>query len=619
MCGINGCNFKDKDLIYNMNVSISYRGPNDNSVKVIDDLTFGHLRLSILDLSKKGKQPMKYIHKNREVHLVYNGEIYNYLELKEELIKKNYRFTSESDSEVILASYLEYGEDCVSKFNGMWAFCIYDVSEKKLFCSRDRFGKKPFYYYSDDGMFIFSSELKAILQNKKINFTSIENLNKEAVEYYFSLGFVPSPLTIYKNVKKLPPSHNLIFDLNKKKILKLEKYYEIPSFKPIYDRKKLIEIGKNILYDAVKIRMRSDVEVGAFLSGGLDSSTIVAEMKNFTSLKKLHTFSVGFEGKKYDETPYINIVKDYFKTQHHHKYFTKKIYLKILKKFSEIYDEPFWDYSGFPMYYISQEAKKHVTVVFSGDGGDEIFGGYNSHLAGARFEWLVKSPTFFRKVFAKIPFSKNLNGFFSLYSLKEACKLSLYKKNQFYSMSLKNQKYTPKVFRVWSEKNLSYCIKKGGGSLTEGLRIYDLLFNTIPDNFLVKVDRASMQNNLEVRSPFLDYRMVEFAQKIPTKWKVSTRKTKILMREIISEILPKEVVNRGKQGFNPPLKEWIISKNFEEKLLKKLELLYDKSIITRELYLFYKNKVFKENNELYKEYKIKLYLFDLWVQRWLKI
>ena len=629
MCGINGFNFEDKLEIIKMNKAIKHRGPDDEGSFVSKNLSLGHLRLSILDLSNAGHQPMFYnkilgassetFHKffinNSQVSIVFNGEIYNYSEIKEELKLIGYVFTTTSDTEVILASYLEWGEKCVEKFNGMWAFCIYDLKTNKLFCSRDRLGVKPFYYYFKNGKFIFSSELKAILEHKNLKLNTKKNLNKEAIELYFSLGFIPSPLTIYNDVYKLEASQCLIFNLDENHIEKVWKFYEISDFKPTYNKKKLIAEGKSLLRDAVKIRMRSDVAVGAFLSGGLDSSSVVGFMKDFTQMKNLHTFSIGFEGKEFDETKYINIVKDDFQTKHHHKYFKKADFDLLLEKFSEIYDEPFGDYSAFPTLDVNHFASEFVTVVLSGDGGDEIFGGYNIHLVGARMDFIKKIPKILRVAGSKIPAKKNMNSFFSLYSLKNAFQLSLEKPESFYSESLKDERYKPLSYSEWTTERLKETFKKGGGNYSESLRIFDLLHNSLADNFLVKVDRASMAYGIEVRSPFLDYRFIEFAQRIPSDLKVDIFKTKKLMREIIKDVVPEEIYTRNKQGFTPPLEKWILNDEYKPKLAQGLKLIEN---IDKDLYKYYKEKVFKEKNKVYINDKIRLFLFVLWYDKWVK-
>ncbi len=611
MCGINGFNFLDNTLIQKMNDAIKHRGPDDSGIFADNNVTLGHQRLSIIDLSSAGHQPFVYNHKNRKVVIVFNGEIYNFQEIKMDLEAKGYKFFSKSDTEVLLASYLEWGYECVNHFNGMWAFVIYDTGNKIFFCSRDHTGKKPLYYYNQNEKFIFSSELKGILTSND-SIAREDNIDPQALGLYFSLGFIPAPYTIYKNIFKLEARQNLVFDLTNKSIRKWY-YYEIPEYKPVYDKRKLIEEGRALLKDAVRLRLISDVPVGAFLSGGLDSSAIVGEMSAFVKLKNLHTFSVGFEGK-YDETPYIELVKDYYGTIHHHVMFKEKDFEQLIDIYAWIYDEPFGDFSGFPAYDISKIAKQYVTVVLSGDGGDEIFGGYPTYVNGRRMELIRKLPKWLRTAGSRIPAKKNLNNLTSLYALQEAFKISLYPYEQYYAVSMEKDLLKSEIYKSWTIEKLKNCYEKSGGSFAETLRLYDLLYNTLSDHFLAKVDRASMAVAVETRSPFLDYRFIEFAQKIPVKWKVDLFKTKKLMREIIKGLVPKEIIKRGKQGFVPPLAEWIKNEKYLPIMEEAIENL---TKIDSDLAVFLKDKVLKEQNIIYTQYRIRLFIFSIWWRKWI--
>ena len=356
MCGINGFLKQNisgnnaKRLLEQMNTTIEHRGPDDHGIfmRQNDTITLGlgQDRLSIVDLSPAGHQPMFYSRASgahsasfhpsddQSLALVFNGEIYNFADLKTELQSLGYTFSTHSDTEVIFASYLEWGTDCVNRFNGMWAFALYDEKKDILFCSRDRFGKKPFYYFHDGRDFIFSSEIKGILVHN-----IPREIDPEAIDFYFTTGFIPAPWSIYKSVRKIEAGHNLIINTKTLEIQN-ERYYEIPEYTPTYDRNALIQEGKSLLEDATKIRMFADVPVGAFLSGGLDSSSVVAEMTKFVKKENLHTFSIGFEGK-YDETPYITVVKDAFGTNHHHEYFKEKDFEGMIDGIQHFYDEPF--------------------------------------------------------------------------------------------------------------------------------------------------------------------------------------------------------------------------------------------------------------------------------------
>ncbi len=365
-----------------MNQAIIHRWPDDQwfFVQQESDATLaqGQVRLAIIDLSDAWFQPMFYDrygwafsakHNSsilddigeKSIRIVFNWEIYNYQEIREDLITKWYNFSSNSDTEVILASYLEYWTDCVNHFNGMRSFALYDPSKKELFCSRDRFWKKPFYYYFDGKQFIFSSELKWILEHKELAINTKENISSEALDFYFTTWFIPAPWTIYKNIKKLEARHSLTIKITDTLLyLNDSCYYEIPEYAPIYDKKALLSEGKSLSEDAVKIRMfTSDVPVGAFLSWWLDSSSVVAEMTKWVDKKKLNTFSIWFEWK-YDESHYIHIVEKAFWTNHHHAYFKESDFERMIDDISFYYDEPFADYSNFPTRFVSELARKNV-------------------------------------------------------------------------------------------------------------------------------------------------------------------------------------------------------------------------------------------------------------------
>ena len=345
MCGISGFNFKNNSLIQHMNQQLIHRGPNGHYYYSDENVSIGHTRLSIIDLSTEANQPLNYSHNENRYSIVYNGEIYNYIELRERLIIIGHQFKTMSDTEVILASYNEWGEQCINYFNGMWSFCIYDHRKEILFISRDRLGVKPLYYYNQGEVFVFSSEIKSILIHKELEIDRLENINTNAVEMFFASGYIPAPLSIFKNVSKLQNGHNLVFDLKSKKIVKNYKYYSLPIFNnSIFLEKKLIEEGKYLLQDSVKLRMRSDVPVGAFLSGGLDSSAIVATVSKLSDINKFHTFSIGFDDKIYDESFYINIVKDHYKTIHHHYIYNEIDFNTFWPDYSKTFDEPFGVY-----------------------------------------------------------------------------------------------------------------------------------------------------------------------------------------------------------------------------------------------------------------------------------
>ena len=545
MCGINGFNFKNEDLAFAMNKEIIHRGPDNKSIWYNEIVTFGHVRLSIIDTSIFGNQPFKYIHNEKEYVIVFNGEIYNYIEIKDYLTTENYKFNTVSDTEVILAAYDFWGEECVNQFNGMWAFSIFDKQKNILFCSRDRLGVKPFYYYYKDGIFIFSSELKCILKHENLHINDKSNINKESVDMYFSCAFIPAPLTIFYDVFKLEASHSIVFNLDNQSLTKY-RYFKPLKQKPIHDKQILFKELDNLFNDSIKLRMRSDVPVGSFLSGGIDSTGIVyGIMKNY-NLKNFHTFSVGFEGV-FDETPYVNIATNKLKNvTQHHEYYHKYDWKEDQANYTFVYDEPFGDYSGFPTLHVSKMASKIVTVVQSGDGGDEIFGGYEPYSRALAIEKIRIIPKFIRSILLKL-INKRNNLFFRPF--KEALKLSMQKNENFISNFLENERFISENFKIWSSAKLRECLALTNNNLSEGLRMFDLLYFSLSDKYLTKLDRASMFNSIEVRSPFLDYRFIEFSLKIPTEYKCSITTNKILLKEYFKNKLPKvpsEIINRKK-------------------------------------------------------------------------
>jgi asparagine synthase (glutamine-hydrolysing) len=596
MCGINGFNWNDKNLVKKLNESLKHRGPDKGGAYSDKNISLGHRRLAVIDLSKKADQPMTYSHKKSKAIIVFNGEIYNFQEIKNTLIKKGYKFKSNSDTEVILASYFEWGHDCVKKFNGMWAFCIYDPQKNILFLSRDRVGKKPLYYYFDNKKFIFSSELKTILKHN-----IKPKLNKNAIDLYFSLGFIPAPYSIYQNIQKLEQRQSLIFNLNKKTISK-EFYYDWPDFNPTKNKVQLKKEFDKLIKNSIKLRMISDVPLGAFMSGGLDSPTIVHYAKQFN--KNINTYSIGFEGEN-DETQEINILKNHFKTNHNHKYFKEQDFKKELENIFYYYDEPFSDTSMFPTKFLSSFAKEKLTVSLSGDGGDEIFGGYPRYKMAWQMTILRKLPRFIRKILTVIPYTK----------LKEGLRLSLLDKEKFYSEARRNF-YKPEITKKILEEKLKQSLKKTSGNLVEAIRLMDINFYTLPDNFLTKVDRASMANSLEVRCPFLDYRLLEYSMKLPTNFKTTLFEDKPFFKERISNFLPKEIITKKKKGFTPPIESWIQREEYKKELNSILKNLEENKIISKEWTNFYRKEIFPNNTIVHNNYKIRLFLFHKWYKFW---
>ncbi|MBI3231785.1 MAG: asparagine synthase (glutamine-hydrolyzing) [Candidatus Doudnabacteria bacterium] len=590
MCGIEGFNFSDRTAISRMIKLQNHRGPDAHGSFVDDNVSIGNNRLSVIDLSKKGKQPM--CNEDGSIWIVFNGEIYNFQPLREELIKTGHRFSSASDTEVLVHGYEEWGESLAEKLNGMWAFAIYDSRKKILFMSRDRFGKKPFFYYYKNGTLIFASEIKAILSHKTVE----REINQTALEFYIGLSWIPEPLTIYKYIYKLPKSSYAIFDLKCKKFKKIKKYFSVPNYKQkIHDKKFIIEETRKLIDDSVRLRMMADVPVGSFLSGGLDSSTITATMiKTIGGSDNLHTFSIGFDGK-YDESRYALSMADLLETNHHHEYFEKKDFEKLMNKIYFYYDEPFVDPSIYPTYKVSELARRFVTVSLSGDGADELFGGYGHYVNYRRLNVMKKFPSAM-KVIGKIFFDKTYRATNSKYALKFLQDFS----------TILDDKHVPNP----TSKNMNMLekMKSSKAGMLDKALDFDINF-TLVDGYLVKVDRASMANSLEVRCPFLDYRLVKFSQKIPSKYKVSLYGTKVLFRKIISDRVPKNITGRKKKmGFTPPVIDWL-EKDYksiaEEKLgeLKKTGIVNGKTID--------KSLISANKQEMFN-----LFSLRLWQEKW---
>ncbi|MHB0946916.1 MAG: asparagine synthase (glutamine-hydrolyzing), partial [Sedimentisphaerales bacterium] len=379
MCGITGFNWIDESLLREMTSRLMHRGPDASGIFCDDGVSLGHRRLSILDLSEKGAQPMRFDH----LVIIYNGEIYNFQEIREELKSLGHQFHSNCDTEVILHAYAQWGDTCINKFNGMWAFCIYDKKNNRLFISRDRFGIKPLYYFFNGDKFLFASELKAL---RAASLSS--EIDKEALNFYFYQKYIGGERTIFKNFYKLKPGHNIIFDLQTKKIL-IDEYYNLESQIAQYQSMPLqgrLELLEPLIVNAVEKRLIADVPVGSFLSGGLDSSLISAIIAK--NKKDFKTFSIGFKDESYDEIEYSKIVSEHIRTDHHYEYLG--IDDELIKYVVSNMDEPFGDSSVLPTYLLSKITRQYVTVSLSGDAGDEVFGGYDSYKAWKFSKWLPR-------------------------------------------------------------------------------------------------------------------------------------------------------------------------------------------------------------------------------------
>lgn len=632
MCGIAGIIQKtqvNKELMGEMLKAISHRGPDDEGVWFgkNGNIALGHRRLSIIDLSPAGHQPMASPDGNFVV--VYNGEIYNFQEIRDELEKKGHDFKSKSDTEVLLHSYMEWGEECLDRLNGMFAFAIWDEKEQKLFAARDRVGEKPFKYFFDGNKFIFASELKAILRDPEVK----REIDWQAVDLAFTYRYVPSPLTGFKNIHKLPAGHKLVWQDNK---ISVTPYWQAREFAKENNDLSLEDWkikAWDLFRDSVKKRMISDVPVGAFLSGGLDSSSVVAAMAEISS-SPIKTFSVGFKDRPDSETPFAKLVADKFKTDHTEIIIDPKI-VEILPKLIYQYEEPFFDNSAVPTMAMSEETKKHVSVVLSGDGGDECFGGYPNYAFFKYLNLYQSLPGFiYRKAIpgvlgfaSRIIGSKKLKKLFYRSEILSHPLLQAYvdyygiwqkelDKSRFYitKNDLYNEKLKKEIDLDLSEKVMGEWLS--GGSETFGKMNRAMLsdiHSRLGDNYLVKIDFAGMLNALETRPPFLDHRLIELSLSLPEKYKIKNGDVKWIWKEIIKDKLPKEIIERKKMGFGIPIIAWMRNELFGylKEELESNSVIYEylnKSVVLRMLLDH------KEGKADYSNHIWSVLLLKLWVK-----
>ncbi len=583
-----------------------YRGPDFSDYLYFDklNLALGHNRLSIIDLSPKANQPMGT--EDKSLWIVFNGEIYNYLEIREDLINKGYRFFSKSDTEVILKAYKEYGYEFVKKFDGMFAFCLLDLQKRKLILARDIAGEKPLFYYFDGKNFIFSSELKQILIQQ---IRPIFDFSK--VNFYFALGYLPHDMSFFKNTYKLPPAHMMIFDFESNS-LHLQPFWEIPSFEKSMPEKELMESISEILKKSVKRRMISDVPLGAFLSGGIDSSLTVYFMKE-AGAQKIKTFTVGFEGSSKNETEYAKIVANSLGTDHT-EIIIEPDFEKALEEIADTIDEPIYDSSLIPTYYLCKYVKHYVTVALSGDGGDELFAGYIHYLSSKLCSKLSQyMPCFLRKIFyfmgSFLPegyFGKNTlmgigEGNYGCYTNQT----QIFKEGE-------RKKLIPYLNEHETPLRLKKALmEKYRGDFINKMSYADYHINL--QQILVKVDRASMMNSLEVRTPFLNKDLIELSfRNISGDLKLKENKTKYMLKKLAKSKFPPNFPVDRKQGFDIP-KDFLVKTNLMAKLkeLPHVNFLNEK-YITNLLVLQQKGK----GNLWNKLFAI--YFFKRWYLKWIE-
>lgn len=571
MCGI--CGWIDNKpvntvILESMTQELRHRGPNAQQIIAFDNVGLGHTRLSIIDLSENANQPMH--NEDESLWLVYNGEFYTFKVYQQELIKKGHRFISNTDSEVLLHLYEEEGPKFVKILRGMFAFGLWDGKQKQLMLARDRVGEKPLYYFHRGGTFLFASELKALLKHPAVD----REICPEAIRYYFMLGYIPRQLSIFKSINKLLPGNYLIY---KNGQITTYPYWTLPSVgcSDSESEEECTETLRNKLEESVKLRLISDVPLGVFLSGGVDSS-IVATLMAHHSSKPVKTFSIGFEEAKYDELPYARQVARHIGSEHH-EFLVRLDQTEILEKLIYYFDEPFADSSAVPTYYVSKMARDYVTVVLSGDGGDELFGGYNW------YDWVLRRT---KLDFIPFPIRKIISELSNL----PTCN---YKGRHFLTdLWLDEYQIFIERTRFFSDGEINHLLKfdircnvnshrefyeNGGKSKLERMTRTDFSYY-LPEDILTKVDRASMAVGLEARVPMLDHKLCEFAFSLPDKVKIKNGVKKYLLKKIAKELLPADFPLERKQGFSIPLTEWMQG-DLGKKVLDALDVNYMRDLI----------------------------------------
>ena len=634
MCGISG--FIDfngnstEEILKNMTDVLHHRGPDDSGYSLRKTATstqigLGHRRLSILDLTAHGHQPMLF----QDIEIVYNGEVYNFDEIKQELLKLDYQFESHSDTEVILKAYHKWGLEAVHKFNGMFAMTIYDKRKDKVFIIRDRSGIKPLFWYQKEDTILYASELKSFHQHPKFK----KVINHNALALFLQYQYIPEPHSIFQDCFKLKAGHYLEIDLKTKSVSEHQYWDVIDAYnKPKLDisLEEAINETEKILTSSFEYRMVSDVPVGIFLSGGYDSSVVTALLQKDRT-QKLKTFTIGFHEKGYDETPYARAVAKHLGTEHTEYYCTQKDALEIIPKLAEIFDEPFSDDSAIPTTLVSELARKDVTVALSADGGDELFAGYNKYsLASKYYNFFSKIPKSARAPLSglmgkinpnNIPIAKDSYNFATKYekaknilNADNCTKVMQHTSHHVTSHELK-EILKSEFLLPNTNFDTASLLNENNDDLASMLAIDYKTY--MLDDILTKVDRATMSVSLEGREPLLDYRLIEFVASLPSDYKFRNNTTKYILKEITHRYIPKEMMDRPKMGFGVPLMEW-----FKDELKEYFLVYFDEKRLQQEG-IFNAKKVVMMRDRYLRGEKVdieilwSLLIFQMWYEKWM--
>lgn len=631
MCGIVGfCDFtkrSSQEVLFNMMKRVNHRGSDAYGQYYQNSSTatigLGHQRLSILDLSDEAIQPMSY----ENLEIVYNGEVYNFKEIRVELEELGYTFHSQSDTEVILKSYHYWGLDAVKKFNGMFAIALLDKEREHLTLIRDRAGVKPLYWYFKDGLFLFGSELKSFHEHPDFQ----KEINKDVLALYLQYGYVMQPYSIFQSTEQLNSGYILEFDLKSQNIEKKE-YWSVRDCynKPLLslNDSEAIKKTEEVLKKSFDYRMVSDVPVGIFLSGGYDSSLVTALLQSDRD-RKIDTFTIGFKESGYDESPYAKKVAKHLGTNHNEYYCSHKDALEIIPKLSEIYDEPFADDSAIPTVLVSQLAREKVTVSLSADGGDEIFAGYNEYAHIVKMQRKFnRLPNIIKNGIGstmssispnRVPFHDSIYNFETRYekiqnllSSQNSAEMLKYRSQQFTDRQLlKLLNFNRNSLDTTFDLDIRYIEDDLSKMLAIDYQGY------MANNILTKVDRATMSVGLEGREPFLDKSIIEFASQLPSHFKYRNGEQKWILKQITHKYLPEELMNRPKMGFSPPIIEW-----FRDELKEYFLDYLSRERLDKEGY-FNTDEVIKMRDEYLngKSVSIKklwsILMFQMWHEKWM--
>lgn len=642
MCGIVGIVFSPSreklNDIQKMTSSLFLRGPDDQGTWIDqeDGIALGFRRLSIIDLSQAGHQPMES--NSKRFMIVFNGEIYNFKEIADELLQLGWRFRGHSDTEVLLAAIDTWGiEESLKKFDGMFAFALWDKQNKALYLARDRFGEKPLYWGWVENTLLFGSELKAFNHYRHFN----PEIDRSSLNLFMRYGYIPSPYSIFKEINKIEPGHYLCIYKNKKVEKNIywsanETAQKIIDSKEKVNEQEALKLLEESLKKSISLRSIADVPIGSFLSGGIDSSLITAIMQANSS-KPIHTFTIGFNEKEFNEASYAKAIASHLSTCHTELYVTDKHALEIIPKLPSLYDEPFGDSSQLPTYLLSQLARQSVKVCLSGDGGDELFGGYNRYTWGPTlYNYLSYIPPFVRKPLAKLLISlhferqgavgEKLVKYLLFYEkvvnlphkIIKTCETlaSLGSFEQFYT-SLSSTIKNPELLVLEDDYGHPLrhvnTLRSGEGDKCAWMMLEDVL-TYLPGDILTKVDRASMGNSLETRMPFLNPHLFEIAWSLPSSMKIHNKVGKIALRQLLYQYIPKQLIERPKSGFEVPIGRWLLGplKDWASDLLSEKRIEEEGFLNSHIVKKYWQEHLSEKRNRAHELWNI--LMFQAWLQ-----